>query len=209
MKFKKIINRKSIQYILLILLFLIIVSLALNTKDAKKLIETLKSNTNLSNIKDDNNTDTPNPSSDIVNPADFQEAYVKRAVDGDTLVVIINNKEYKVRFIGVNTPESTTKIEKYGKEASNYTKTNLVGKVIYLQKDVSQTDKYGRLLRYIWLKIPNTINEQVIRENMYNANLLLNGYANTMTYPPDVKYSNLFINFEKEAREKSLGLWNL
>lgn len=70
-------------------------------------------------------------------------ATVSRVVDGDTFQL---SDRSKVRLVGVNTPESTNRHEQYGKEASNYTKTKLEGKKIWLQKDVSETDRYGRLL---------------------------------------------------------------
>ncbi|APC46453.1 thermonuclease [Aeribacillus phage AP45] len=132
-------------------------------------------------------------------------ATVARVVDGDTFELTDGRK---VRLIGVNTPESTTRTEEYGKEASNYTSSKLTGKQVWLQKDVSETDRYGRLLRIVWLQIPNDdMNESEIRSKMFNANLVLNGYAEPSTYPPDVKYADYFRKFAREAREKEVGLW--
>jgi|GEM_PF-886549 len=132
-------------------------------------------------------------------------ATVSRVVDGDTLELSDGSK---VRLIGVNTPESTNRTETYGKEASNYTKSKLEGKQIYLQKDVSETDRYGRLLRIVWLDIPtNDIDENEIRTKMFNADLVINGYAEPSTYPPDVKYSDYFVKFAREARTNGTGLW--
>jgi len=132
-------------------------------------------------------------------------ATVARVVDGDTFELTDGRK---VRLIGVNTPESTTRHEEYGKEASNYTSSKLTGKQVWLQKDVSETDRYGRLLRIVWLQIPNDdMNESEIRSKMFNANLVLNGYAEPSTYPPDVKYAEYFRKFAREAREKEVGLW--
>ena len=128
-------------------------------------------------------------------------------IDGDT--VELDNGS-KVRFIGINTPESTNTIEPYGKEASDYTKRRLEGKQIYIQKDVSETDKYGRLLRYIWLEIPSDeMNEQEIRTKLFNAELVLNGYAEPYPFPPDVKYKDYFEKFALEAQEQGIGLWSL
>ena len=132
-------------------------------------------------------------------------ATVARVIDGDTFEL---SDGRKVRLIGVNTPESTTRHEEYGKEASNYTKSKLEGKQIWLQKDVSETDRYGRLLRIVWLQVPNDdMNEKEIRSKMFNADLVLNGYAEPSTYPPDVKYAEFFRKFAREAREKEVGLW--
>ncbi|WP_423802623.1 thermonuclease family protein [Neobacillus sp. SAB-20_R2A] len=131
---------------------------------------------------------------------------VGRVVDGDT---IVTSDGRKVRFVGVNTPESTTRHEVYGKEASNYTKSKLEGKQVWLQKDVSSTDRYGRYLRIIWMGVPtNDMDEAEIRSKMYNADLVLNGYAEPSTYPPDVKYSEFFVKFAREAREANKGLWS-
>lgn len=143
-------------------------------------------------------------------PVKLEKAVVSKHVDGDTVYVKFEDgSEKKVRFIGVNSPESTTKTEPYGKEASDYTKKSLKGKTIYLEKDVSETDKYGRLLRYIWIEPPKEITEGEIRTKMFNAILVLEGYAQSSTYPPDVKYSEYFKDFQKEARENNTGLWAL
>ncbi|WP_160719893.1 thermonuclease family protein [Bacillus sp. USDA818B3_A] len=130
---------------------------------------------------------------------------VGRVVDGDTFVT---SDGRKVRLVGINTPESTTRHEQYGKEASNYTTSKLNGKQVWIQKDVSETDRYGRLLRIVWFSVPtNDMDENEIRTKMFNADLVLNGYAEPSTYPPDVKYSDYFVKFAREAREANKGLW--
>ncbi|RDU38952.1 nuclease [Neobacillus piezotolerans] len=135
----------------------------------------------------------------------LEKVTVGRVVDGDT---IQTSDGRKIRFVGVNTPESTTRHETYGKEASDYTKSRLTGKQIWIQKDVSNTDRYGRQLRIIWLAVPSDdLNEKEIRAKMFNAELVLNGYAEPSTYPPDVKYSDYFVKFAREAREQNKGLW--
>lgn len=142
----------------------------------------------------------------------FEEAYVKKVVDGDTAVLVINNKEYKLRMVLVDTPESVHPkkgLQYYGKEASDYTKAQLTGKTVYLQRDVSDTDRYGRLLRYVWLKRPAT-NEPTIDEvknYCYNAILIKEGYGQLATFPPDVKYVDIFKSLERDARNNKRGLW--
>lgn len=132
-------------------------------------------------------------------------ATISRVVDGDTVELSDGNK---VRLIGVNTPESTTRTETYGTEASNFTKSQLEGKQVYLQKDVSETDQYGRLLRIVWTEIPTDLkNENEIRSKMFNAKLVLDGYAEPSTYNPDVTYSEQFVSFAREARNQNKGLW--
>lgn len=142
----------------------------------------------------------------------FTEAIVTRVIDGDTLHVTVNKKKYKLRMVGVDTPETVhpkKPVEFYGKEASNYTKAQLTNKKVYLQKDVTDTDKYGRLLRYVWLSKPsNNPTKQEVMTKMFNAQLVKNGYANVYTYPPDVKYIPIFRELEQQARKNNVGLWN-
>ncbi|GFN21876.1 thermonuclease family protein [Thermanaeromonas sp. C210] len=141
---------------------------------------------------------------------DFHPARVTEVVDGDTLdVVLPGGREERVRFIGVNTPESRGKVEPYGKEASAYTEKRLRGRTVYLEMDAGERDKYGRLLAYVWLERPRDASEDEVRAKMFNAELLLEGYAQVMTVPPNVKYSSLFVEFQREARDKGKGLWGL
>lgn len=138
----------------------------------------------------------------------FEKATVVRVVDGDTIVINRGNGKEKVRLILVNTPETKHPrkgVEYYGKEASNFTKSQLKGRTVYLEKDVSERDRYKRLLRYVWLDIPANQNE--LGTKCFNAILLREGYAHLSTFPPDVKYVHEFRKFEAEARNKGAGLW--
>ncbi|MDD2376565.1 MAG: thermonuclease family protein [Clostridia bacterium] len=138
----------------------------------------------------------------------FTKAYVSRIIDGDTIEVTIDSKKYKVRFIGIDCPEYTSKIEYYGKESTKYTSSILINTYIFLEKDVSEADQYGRLLRYVWLEVPisNSINE--IKTKMFNGILVVNGYASAVTYPPDIKYFEEFKELAADARNTNMGLWN-
>lgn len=139
------------------------------------------------------------------------EAKVIRVVDGDTIEVEMDGKTEKVRFIGVDTPETkhpSKPVEAYGKEASAYTESKLAGKTVFLELDVQERDKYGRVLAYVWLEDPTEISDAEVRAKMFNAHLLLNGYAQLLTIPPDVKYSNeYFVKYQTEARDNDKGLW--
>lgn len=193
-----------------IIVFLIILSLTIfgiyDTfyKDVDNANKNSSNEKNTSNITNSNNT---NESNTTVTEEKFVKAYVKRVVDGDTIIVTIDDNEYRLRLIGVNSPEYTSKIEEYGKEATEYTTSMLNGKIVYLEKDVSETDKYKRLLRYVWLEIPNRFSEDEIKRKMFNAILVINGYAQAATYPPDVKYANYFKTFSDIARKNNVGLW--
>lgn len=126
-------------------------------------------------------------------------AQVSRLVDGDTMEVVMGGKSYTVRYIGIDTPETiapNTPVQWMGKEASAENKSLVEGKTVYLEKDVSETDKYGRLLRYVYVG------------NLFvNAELVRKGYAKVSTYPPDVKYQSLFLQMQQEARAANRGLW--
>lgn len=143
----------------------------------------------------------------------FETAKVVSITDGDTIVVDLNGKTEKLRFIGIDTPEThhpSKPVQYFGKEASDYTTKQLTSKTIYLQKDVSDRDKYGRLLRYVWFVKPskNEPSKEEVISNCFNAELVKNGYAHAYTYPPDVKYNEIFKELEAKAREKHIGLWN-
>lgn len=123
---------------------------------------------------------------------------VKRVVDGDTFET---KSGEKVRLIGVNTPETVkpnSPVERYGKEASQFTKSKLTGKTVYLFADAGDKDKYGRLLRYVFIQGDSV---------MFNETLIREGYANTMTVPPNVMFQDSFVKLEREARSKKKGLW--
>lgn len=140
-------------------------------------------------------------------------AEVTRIVDGDTIKINLNDEEYSIRMIGIDTPESVhpdqSKNTIFGEKASDYTKSKIEkGQTVYSQKDVSDTDKYGRLLRYVWLETPeNTEDTEEIKNKMFNALVLEAGYANAYPYEPDTKLKDLFAQLEQEAKEKNIGLW--
>ncbi|MBT9175354.1 MAG: Thermonuclease [candidate division WS2 bacterium] len=139
------------------------------------------------------------------NPPTFE---VIKIIDGDTIDVLLENgKTGRVRLIGVNTPE---KGRPYFTECTNYTREKLLGKQVYLEFDVAEKDKYQRFLAYIWFKPPQNYDLPLLEEiksNMFNAQLLLSGYGQVMTVPPNVKYQEYFLTFEREARENKRGLW--
>ncbi len=120
---------------------------------------------------------------------------VTKVIDGDT-IVLENGKI--VRYIGIDTPEVSLGKVCFSQEATDKNKQLVLGKKVELNKDVSETDRYGRLLRYVY-EGGNFINEILVRE----------GYANALTYPPDTANSDLFMQAQKEAREEKRGLWGM
>lgn len=124
-------------------------------------------------------------------------ATVVSVVDGDTIK--IEGGEI-VRYIGMDTPETVAPgrpVECYGTEASRKNKALVQGKVVELERDVSNRDAYGRLLRYVWLD-GELINETLVRE----------GYALVSTYPPDVKYQSRLLEAQRQAQREGKGLWS-
>src|SRR5690606_5579114 len=116
--------------------------------------------------------------------------------DGDT---VITTEGERIRYIGIDTPETVhpyKSVEFYGKEASNQNKELVSGKTVELEKDISDTDRYGRTLAYLWLG-----------DQMVNATLVREGFAYAYTYPPDVKYSDYFVYLQQLARSNKAGLW--
>lgn len=131
-----------------------------------------------------------------VKPANTQSVKVAQVIDGDTIKI---EGGERVRYIGIDTPETVhpdEPIECYGKEASAKNKDLVDGQTVDLEKDVSERDKYGRLLRYVWVG-DQLVNEYLVRE----------GFAHSSTYPPDVKYQSRFLEAERLAREEGKGLW--
>lgn len=144
---------------------------------------------------------TPVATSSATQGLTGEKAIVINVVDGDT-IELHNGKT--VRFIGIDTPETVDPrraIGCFGKEAGLETKDLLNGKEVIMQKDVSETDKYGRLLRYVFLPLEEG---QILFVNDY---LVRKGFATVVTFPPDVKFNEQFRLAEQEAREYRRGLW--
>lgn len=125
-----------------------------------------------------------------------ETAVVKRIIDGDTIELTDGRK---VRYIGINTPETVDprqKVQCFGHEAAEMNRKLVQGKEVTLIRDVSNKDKYGRLLRYVYIS-DLFINDYLVRE----------GYGRVSTFPPDVAFAQQFLAAEHEARENNRGLW--
>ena len=126
-----------------------------------------------------------NPSLDTVT--------VTRVIDGDTIDVGTGRR---VRYIGIDAPEIHPVMEAYGIEARDNNRMLVEGKKVRLERDVSDTDKYGRLLRYVF-----------VDDVLINAELVRLGLAEARAYPPDTRYQDLLEQLEKGAREAGRGMW--
>lgn len=119
---------------------------------------------------------------------------VLRVVDGDTIVVAIGGpRGTKVRLIGIDTPERD---ECLYRAATERMRALVGGRSVKLVRDVSETDRYGRLLRYVY-----------DGDRFVNAIMVSEGFANAATYPPDVAHALEFAALERKARLAARGLW--
>ena len=125
---------------------------------------------------------------------------VVRVIDGDTVKIDYNGKATNVRLIGVDTPETVhpnKPVEAYGKEASNFTKNLLLGESVYLRFDIDKTDKYGRLLAYLY-RAPDGL--------FVNLEIVRQGYGHAYTQFP-FKHMELFRYYGNRARTVGKGLY--
>lgn len=133
-----------------------------------------------------------------------QDATLVRVVDGDTIGVMVGGVEERVRYIGIDTPELNTSSpatpDPYAEAATEANRRLLAGGRLVLEKDVSERDQYGRLLRDVWL-------ERDGAWTLVNLALVVEGYAQGSTYPPDVKYVDVLLAAQRVAREEQRGLW--
>jgi len=124
---------------------------------------------------------------------------VTRVIDGDTIEVDIAGTIYKVRYIGIDTPELDDKRPEFcalAQKATRYNRQLVERGTIRLEKDVSETDRYGRLLRYIYEG-----------DTFANAELVRQGLAWAKAYPPDTKYQDYLEEMEAEAKQAGRGIW--
>jgi len=141
---------------------------------------------------------TPSPTPALPSPTPTptvpaETAQVVEIIDGDTIEVQIGGQVFRVRYIGINTPEVG---QPCADEATAKNSELVEGKTVSLVKDVSDTDRHDRLLRYVY-----------VGDVFVNAELVGQGYALASTYPPDVAYADLFVQLEAEARAAGRGCW--
>ena len=128
-----------------------------------------------------------------------EPAIVTRVIDGDTIEVDLDGEIVDVRLIGIDTPETvdpSKPVGCYGPAASDFTKRMLEGQEVGIEFDVERLDRYGRTLAYVWLG-----------DQLFNEVLVSEGFAQVSTYPPNVKYVNVFLKAQREARSAGRGLW--
>ena len=120
-------------------------------------------------------------------------AKVIQVIDGDTIII---EGGYRVRYIGIDTPETHPEVEAFGMEAWQVNRKLVEGKEVRLERDVSETDKYDRLLRYVY-----------VGDLFVNAELVKQGLARAIAYPPDTKYQGYLQELERQASQAGRGIW--
>lgn len=128
-----------------------------------------------------------------------ETATVVRVIDGDAIEVDLDGWRYTVRYIGINTPETNRPsrgVEFYGPEASARNRELVEGKTVRMELDVSSTDRFDRLLRYVY-----------VDDEMVNATLISEGFAVASAFPPDTKFADRFENIQIQAMENRRGAW--
>lgn len=195
-------NTKYLSLLTLALFFsgLVLIWFSLRPQD-----QTLSSPTPISAPADENiPTNTANiivATRSAVAGVEGDRVLVTKVVDGDTIEL---QSGIKVRLIGIDTPETKDPrrpVGCFGKEASKEVKGLLTGREVILQKDVSDTDKYKRLLRYVFLPLEDG---QILFVQDY---LVREGFGKVLTFPPDVKYNGQLREAEAYAKINKKGLW--
>ena len=121
-------------------------------------------------------------------------AYVQHVIDGDSIEVSLDGVAYNLRYIGIDAPEVGMPLFKQAAEAN---RRLVEGQIVELEYDITNTDQYGRLLRYVYL----------LDGTLVNAELVKLGLAGAKAYPPDLKYQEMIASSESAAIEAGIGLW--
>lgn len=138
-------------------------------------------------------------------PSGAVAAEVDRVVDGDTIDVIIDGRVERVRYIGIDAPETVrpnSPVECYGPEASEANKRLVDGETVYLVRDVSERDDFDRLLRYVYIQT-----DAAGAVTFVNLELVAGGFAQANDYPPDVARQDELDQAQDEAHDAEIGMW--
>ncbi len=121
-------------------------------------------------------------------------AFVMQVIDGDTVEVILDGEPFNLRYIGIDAPEMGMP---FSEEATEMNKSLVENQIVELEMDVTETDRYGRLLRYVYLDSGLLVNAELVRL----------GVALARAYPPDTKHQELINGKEREAKNAGAGIW--
>lgn len=135
----------------------------------------------------------PEPTETVI--VSRQLAYVERVVDGDTIEVILDGEKYELRYIGIDAPESGSP---YAEEAREANKNLVENQIIELEKDVTDRDQFGRLLRYVFLTDGRFVNSELAGMGLVRA----------VVFPPDINYQEVIESKTNLAKNAGIGLWD-
>ena len=124
-------------------------------------------------------------------PQGGETARVVQVIDGDTIDVNLNGEQVRVRYVGVNTPERDQSCYSEARAANS---SMVSGQNVTLLRDTSDTDQYGRLLRYVY-----------VGDTFVNEQLLRGGWAEVVVYQPDDEHADDFRTLEQQAARAGLG----
>jgi micrococcal nuclease len=130
---------------------------------------------------------------------DAGRARVLRVVDGDTILVRLDGRRERVRYIGIDTPESVAPgqpVECYGPASAAENRRLVAGRTVALATDAERRDRFGRLLAYVR-----------VDGRLVNAELVRRGFATTLEVPPNLRHAARLRALEREARRAGRGLW--
>lgn len=137
----------------------------------------------------------------------LQEGVVTRIVDGDTIWVRLEGGDVRVRYIGIDAPEMGDAVpDPWAQEATDANRRLVDGRRVLVETDVSETDRFGRLLRYVWLPVEGADGADAWL--LVNLELVRLGLAHARSYPPDVRHQHWLRAAESEARDAGTGLWS-
>lgn len=122
-------------------------------------------------------------------------ARVTYVYDGDTIEVDLDGRTYRLRYIGIDSPERD---EPFYEEARTFNRDLVEDQTVVLVQDVSETDQYGRLLRYVYLEDGTFV----------NGEMMINGLARLVTFPPDVAQTDALRELQREAQDAAAGMWS-
>ena len=135
-------------------------------------------------------------------PGRFIDAFVTKVVDGDTIDVTYKREKHRIRLLDIDTPESVKQgvtVQPYAKEASNFTRNEVLGESVRLVFESKLEDPYGRLLAHVILKDGTYLNALLVR----------NGFARAEVLAPNLAYEDYFYELQEKAIKDKAGLWGL
>lgn len=143
------------------------------------------------------------PSGKLVGPMP-----VIKVLDGDTIRVADHFFENTIRLIGIDTPEVYGGVQPFGPEASAFTKRLLTGQQVWIELDSLHRDRYGRVLGYVYLESPDGEWEADGRHFIQaNLEIMRSGLARVLSIPPNIRYKQLYVDAENEAKAHKLQMW--